>query len=335
VDVRSRLGISPACPVILGCHEALDRAREMARGTRKIGTTGRGIGPAYEDKVSRHGLRLADLADPERLEDKLGSVIEYHNFLLEHFYKTDPVDGAEIADQAAQLGEELKPMFTDVTSDLHALRDNGGKILYEGAQGSLLDIDHGTYPFVTSSNTTVGGVLTGAGVGPDAIDYVLGITKAYTTRVGSGPFPTELNDAAGKLMAERGVEFGATTGRPRRCGWLDAVAMKRMVRVNGISGLCITKLDVLDPFDEVKICIGYEGVDGFPLGAEEWSRVRPVYETLPGWDGTTQGLTDANGLPAGARAYLDRIEELIGAPVHMLSTGPERDANIIFKHPYD
>ncbi len=335
VDVRSRLGISPACPVILGCHEALDRAREMARGSRKIGTTGRGIGPAYEDKVSRHGLRLADLADPVRLEDKLGSVIEYHNFLLEHFYKTDPVDGAEIADQAARLGEELKPMFTDVTSDLHELRDSGGKILFEGAQGSLLDIDHGTYPFVTSSNTTVGGVLTGAGVGPDAIDYVLGVTKAYTTRVGSGPFPTELNDAAGKLMAERGVEFGATTGRPRRCGWLDAVAMKRMVRVNGISGLCITKLDVLDPFDEVKICIGYEGVDGFPLGAEEWSRVRPVYETLPGWEGTTQGLTDANGLPAGARAYLDRIEELIGAPVHMLSTGPERDANIIFKHPYD
>lgn len=335
VDVRSRLGISPACPVILGCHEALDRAREMARGTRKIGTTGRGIGPAYEDKVSRHGLRLADLADPARLEDKLGSVIEYHNFLLEHFYKTDPVDGAAIAEQAARLGEELKPMFTDVTSDLHELRDRGGKILFEGAQGSLLDIDHGTYPFVTSSNTTVGGVLTGAGVGPEAIDYVLGVTKAYTTRVGSGPFPTELNDEAGKLMAERGVEFGATTGRPRRCGWLDAVAMKRMVRVNGVSGLCITKLDILDAFDEVKICVGYEGVDGFPLGAEEWSRVRPVYETMPGWDGTTQGLTDAEGLPAGARAYLDRIEELIGAPVHMLSTGPERDANIIFKHPYD
>ncbi len=335
VEVRSRLGISPACPVILGCHEALDRAREMARGTRKIGTTGRGIGPAYEDKVSRHGLRLADLADPKRLEDKLGSVIDYHNFLLQHFYQTDPVDGAEIADQAARLGEELKPMFTDVTCDLHELRDAGGKILFEGAQGSLLDIDHGTYPFVTSSNTTVGGVLTGSGVGPDAIDYVLGITKAYTTRVGSGPFPTELDDAAGKLMAERGVEFGATTGRPRRCGWLDAVAMKRMVRVNGISGLCITKLDVLDPFEEVKICVAYEGVEGFPLGAEEWSRVRPVYETLPGWDGTTQGLTDAGGLPSGARAYLSRIEELIGAPVHMLSTGPERDAHIIFRHPYD
>ena len=334
VDVRARLGISPACPVILGCHEALDRAREIKRGKRAIGTTGRGIGPAYEDKVSRHGLRLADLADPDRLADKLDGVIDYHNFLLEHYYGVERVDGAAIADEAARLGQALKPMFTDVTADLHQLRDAGGKILFEGAQGSLLDIDHGTYPFVTSSNTTVGGVMTGAGVGPDAIDYVLGITKAYTTRVGSGPFPTELNDDAGRLMAERGVEFGSTTGRPRRCGWLDAVAMRRMVRINGVTGLCITKLDVLDTFDEVRICVDYEGVDSFPLGAEEWSRVRPVYETLPGWEGSTQGLTDPAGLPAGARAYLDRIAELIGAPVHMLSTGPERDANIIFQDPF-
>jgi adenylosuccinate synthase len=334
VEVRSRLGISPACPVILGCHEALDKARETARGIRKIGTTGRGIGPAYEDKVSRHGLRLADLADPERLADKLDAVIDYHNFLLEHLYKATPVDGAKIADQAARLGEVIKPMFTDVTGDLHELRAAGGRILFEGAQGSLLDIDHGTYPFVTSSNTTVGGVLTGTGVGPCDIDYVLGITKAYTTRVGSGPFPTELNDSAGKLMAERGVEFGATTGRPRRCGWLDAVAMKRMVRINGVTGLCITKLDVLDPFEEVKICVGYEGVDSFPVGAEEWERVRPVYETLPGWEGTTQGLTEQHRLPSGARAYLERIEELVGAPVHMLSTGPERNANVILRHPF-
>jgi adenylosuccinate synthase len=334
VDVRSRLGISPACPVILGFHEALDHAREEARGLRKIGTTGRGIGPAYEDKVSRHGLRLADLADPARLDDKLGGVIEYHNFLLEHFYKARPVDADAVADEAARLGEELKPMLSDVTQELHELRESGGRILFEGAQGSLLDIDHGTYPFVTSSNTTVGGVMTGTGVGPNAIDYVLGITKAYTTRVGSGPFPTELDNEAGRKMAKRGVEFGATTGRPRRCGWLDAVAMKRMVRVNGISGLCITKLDVLDTFDEVRICVDYDGVDSFPLGAEEWSRVRPVYETLPGWEGTTQGLTDAARLPSGARAYLERIEELIGAPVHMLSTGPERDANIIFNHPF-
>jgi len=334
VDVRSRLGISPACPVILGCHEALDRARELARGQRKIGTTGRGIGPAYEDKVSRHGLRLADLADPVRLKDKLGGVIEYHNFLLEHFYKTDPVDGAAIAEEAARLGEQLRPMFSDVTQELHELRDSGRKILFEGAQGSLLDIDHGTYPFVTSSNTTVGGVMTGTGVGPDAVDYVLGITKAYTTRVGSGPFPTELADAAGRKMAERGVEFGATTGRPRRCGWLDAVAMRRMVKINGVSGLCITKLDVLDTFDEVKICVGYDGVESFPLGAEEWTRVRPVYETLPGWKGTTQGLTDPSRLPTGARVYLERIEELIEAPVHMLSTGPERDANVVYRHPF-
>jgi adenylosuccinate synthase len=334
VDVRSRLGISPACPVILGCHQALDHAREHKRGKRAIGTTGRGIGPAYEDKVSRHGLRLADLADPERLAEKLDGVIDYHNFLLEHYYGVERVDGAAIAEQAARLGEALKPMFTDVTADLHHLRDTGGRILFEGAQGSLLDIDHGTYPFVTSSNTTVGGVMTGTGVGPDAIDYVLGVTKAYTTRVGGGPFPTELDDHAGRLMAKRGVEFGATTGRPRRCGWLDAVAMRRMVRVNGITGLCITKLDVLDTFDEVKICVDYEGVDGFPLGAEEWSHVRPVYETMSGWEGSTQGLTNPAGLPAGARAYLDRVAELIGAPVHMLSTGPERDANIIFQDPF-
>ena len=333
-DVRSRLGISPACPVILGCHEALDHAREKARGQQKIGTTGRGIGPAYEDKVSRHGLRLADLADPARLADKLGGVIEYHNFLLKHFYKTETVDGAAIADEAARLGEELKPMLSDVTAELHELRAGGRRILYEGAQGSLLDIDHGTYPFVTSSNTTVGGVMTGAGVGPNAVDYVLGITKAYTTRVGSGPFPTELDDAAGQLMAKRGVEFGATTGRPRRCGWLDAVAMRRMVRINGITGLCITKLDVLDTFDEVKICVDYDGVGSFPLGAEEWNRVSPVYESLPGWEGTTQGLTDAAKLPSGARKYLDRIETLIEAPVHMLSTGPERDANVIFTDPF-
>ncbi len=334
VGVRERLGISPACPVILGCHEALDKAREKAKGVRAIGTTGRGIGPAYEDKVSRHGLRLADLADPERLADKLGAVIDYHNFLLVHYYQAEPVDGTQIADDAARLGEVLKPMFVDVTGELHALRAGGGRILFEGAQGGLLDIDHGTYPFVTSSNTTVGGVLTGAGVGPRDIDYVLGITKAYTTRVGSGPFPTELQDEDGRLMAERGVEFGSTTGRPRRCGWLDAVAMRRMVQVNGVTGLCITKLDVLDPFDTVKICVAYEGVDGFPVGAEEWARVRPVYESLPGWEGTTQGLTDASKLPSGACAYLDRIAELIGAPVHMLSTGPERDANIIFEHPF-
>jgi len=334
INVRSRLGISPACPAILGFHEALDRAKERARGKKAIGTTGRGIGPAYEDKASRMGLRLADLADPARLEQKLGGLVDYYNFLLTEYYDADPVDEKRIAEEAAAMGAELKPMFADVTGELHELRRSEKKVLFEGAQGSLLDIDHGTYPFVTSSNTTVGGVYTGTGVGPGDIDYVLGITKAYTTRVGSGPFPTELHDDDGAMMAERGVEFGATTGRPRRCGWLDAVALKRMVRINGVTGLCITKLDVLDAFDRVRICVDYEGVEGFPVGAEEWERATPVYEDMPGWDGSTQGLTEQDKLPAEARAYLNRLEELIEAPVHMLSTGPERDANVILRHPF-
>ena len=334
VDVRPRLGLSGACPVILGSHVALDRAREHRRGKRAIGTTGRGIGPVYEDKASRLGIRLADLADPVRLEEKLGGVLEYHNFLLTRYYEADPVDTQEVAADAARLGEELQPMLCDVTEELHELRRSGGTLLFEGAQGSLLDIDHGTYPFVTSSNTTIGGVMTGAGVSPSEVDYVLGITKAYTTRVGSGPFPTELDDAVGRRIAEQGVEFGATTGRPRRCGWLDAVALRRMVRVNGITGLCVTKLDVLDGLDEVRICTGYRGVDTFPLGAEDWARVRPVYETLPGWSGDTRGMTESAALPARARAYLDRLEQLVEAPVHMLSTGPERESNVIFTHPF-
>lgn len=334
IEVDGRLGLSSACPVILACHEALDRAREKARGKKAIGTTGRGIGPVYEDKASRHGIRLADLADPVRLEDKLGGVLDYHNFLLEHFYDAKPLNVAQVADDAARQGEALKPMLCDVTDELHRMRRDGQALLFEGAQGALLDIDHGTYPFVTSSNTTVGGVMTGAGVGPGDIDYVLGITKAYTTRVGSGPFPTELDDEDGRRMAERGVEFGATTGRPRRCGWLDAVALRRMVRVNGVTGICLTKLDVLDGFATVKVCVDYEGVDAFPLGAEEWARARPVYETIAGWEGDTRGITDVADLPTGARAYLDRIEELVEAPIHMLSTGPEREANVIFQHPY-
>ena len=334
LEVRDRLRISPACPVILPCHEALDRAREQARGRQAIGTTGRGIGPAYEDKVARHGLRLADLADPDRLGDKLEGVLDFYNFILTRYFKADALDVDAITEQAGRLGAELKPMFADVTGLLHEYRRAGKAVLFEGAQGSLLDIDHGTYPYVTSSNTTVGGVMCGTGVGPGDIDYVLGITKAYTTRVGGGPFPTELADEHGRLMAERGVEFGATTGRPRRCGWLDAVALKRMVRVNGVTGLCITKLDVLDAFSEVRICTGYDGVDEFPVGAEEWARARPVYETMPGWEGTTQGLTERSGLPAAAVAYLERIEELVEAPVHMLSTGPERNANVILQHPF-
>lgn len=334
VEVRDRLGLSGACPVILGSHVALDRARERRRGRKAIGTTGRGIGPVYEDKASRLGIRLADLADPSRLSDKLGGVLDYHNFLLRHYYEAELVDVQQVGDEAGRLGAALRPLLTDVTEELHRMRREGRALLFEGAQGSLLDIDHGTYPFVTSSNTTVGGVLTGAGVGPADIDYVLGVTKAYTTRVGSGPFPTELDDDTGRRIAERGVEFGATTGRARRCGWLDAVALRRMVRVNGITGLCVTKLDVLDGLDEVRICTGYEGVDTFPLGAEDWARVQPVYETLPGWLGDTRGITDAAGLPGDARAYLDRLEELVEAPVHMLSTGPEREANVVFRHPY-
>jgi adenylosuccinate synthase len=334
VDVRSRLVLSGACPVILGSHVALDRARERRRGRKAIGTTGRGIGPVYEDKASRHGIRLADIADPERLSDKLGGVLDYHNFLLRHYYEAEPVNVDSVAEEAGRLGAELRPLLGDVTEELHEMRRAGRALLFEGAQGSLLDIDHGTYPFVTSSNTTVGGVLTGAGVSPAEIDYVLGVTKAYTTRVGSGPFPTELDDDVGRRIAERGVEFGATTGRPRRCGWLDAVALRRMVRVNGITGLCVTKLDVLDGFDEVRICTGYRGVDTFPQGAEDWARVEPVYESLPGWRGDTRGMTEASSLPDGARTYLDRIEELVEAPVHMLSTGPEREANVIYRHPY-
>lgn len=334
IEVRDRLGLSGACPVILASHVALDQARERARGNRAIGTTGRGIGPVYEDKASRHGIRLADISDPARLGDKLGGLLEYHNFLLTKLYGAEPLDPAQVADDAAHYGEIFKPLLCDVTEELHQLRRDGKALLFEGAQGSLLDIDHGTYPFVTSSNTTVGGVLTGTGIGPGDIDYVLGITKAYTTRVGSGPFPTELDDAVGRQIADRGAEFGATTGRPRRCGWLDAVALRRMVRVNGVTGLCVTKLDVLDGLDEVRVCVAYEGVDSFPQGAEDWQRVRPVYETLPGWSDTTHGLTDADALPHAARSYLERIEALIEAPVHMLSTGPEREANIIIRYPF-
>lgn len=334
VDVRSRLGISPACPVILQYHEALDLAREAKRGKSAIGTTGRGIGPAYEDKVVRHGLRLADLLDERRLNDKLEPLLDYYNFMLTHYFSAQPVDVASVAQDALAYGELLAPMLMDVTARLHGLRDAGAKILFEGAQGVLLDIDHGTYPYVTSSNTTIGGVMTGAGVAPRDIDYVLGITKAYSTRVGGGPFPTELTDDIGALIAQRGNEFGSTTGRPRRCGWLDAVALKRMVRANGVTGLCLTKLDVLDGLDEVLICTDYDGVTSFPVGAEEWASLRPVYEKHAGWSGSTQGITSKDALPNEARAYLNRVEALVGVPIDILSTGPERDANIVFRDPF-
>lgn len=334
VKVKERLGLSPACPVILRYHEALDLAREKKRGKGAIGTTGRGIGPAYEDKVVRHGLRLADLIDEKRLRDKLEPLLDYYNFMLVNYFEQGALAASEVIDEALDYGQVLAPMLVDVTGQLHALRDRGAKILYEGAQGALLDIDHGTYPYVTSSNTTIGGVMTGAGVAPGDIDYVLGITKAYSTRVGGGPFPTELHDDVGALIAKRGNEFGSTTGRPRRCGWLDAVALKRMVRTNGITGLCLTKLDVLDTFSEVKICVDYEGVTDFPIGAEDWDRLQPVYESHEGWSGSTQGITEREALPAKAREYLDRVEALVGVPIDILSTGPERSANIIFRDPF-
>ena len=337
VEVRSRLTISPSAPVIMPYHEALDLAREEARGQKAIGTTGRGIGPAYEDKASRRGIRVSDLLNAKALAEKLSAVMEYHNFVLVNRYGKPALDIQRTLDDTLQLGAEFESLIGDVSGTLHELRAQGKKILFEGAQGTLLDIDHGTYPYVTSSNTTVGGVCTGAGVGPDAIDYVLGITKAYTTRVGSGPFPTELFDDVGAGIAERGVEFGATTGRPRRCGWLDAVALRRAVNLNGISGFCVTKLDVLDGMEELKVCTAYR-LDGQevqvpPTNPEDWERLEPVYQSFPGWKDTTRGVTGFDRLPATAQSYLREVQNLTGAPIHMISTGPDRKENIILKHP--
>lgn len=338
VPVRERLRLSPACPLILPYHVALDQARELARGNAKIGTTGRGIGPAYEDKVARRGLRLGDLLHPERFAEKLKEVIEYHNFSLTQYYKVDPVDFDTVLTDALAMGEQLKPLIADVSELLHEARETGEPILFEGAQGSLLDIDHGTYPFVTSSNTTAGGTATGSGFGPLYLDYVLGITKAYTTRVGSGPFPTELACDVGEHLGVKGHEFGATTGRKRRTGWFDAVALHHAVRINSISGICLTKLDVLDGLDEVKICVGYQDDQGNSLGipcdAEGWESVRPVYETMPGWQESTAGVQSLDGLPATARAYIARLEELIGAPVDIISTGPDRVETIVLRSPF-
>ncbi len=337
VDVRSRLGISPACPVIMPYHELLDKAREKARGVNAIGTTGRGIGPAYEDKVSRRGIRVSDLYNPVLLAEKLEEAMDYHNFVLEKYFDMQPMAYDRVLDDALQLGACFSELVMDVSGELHRLRTEGKRILYEGAQGSLLDIDHGTYPFVTSSNTTIGAVCTGAGVGPSAIDYVLGITKAYTTRVGSGPFPTELFDDVGAGIAERGAEFGATTGRPRRCGWLDAVALRRASHTNGVSGFCVTKLDVLDGVETIKVGIAYrldgELLDVPPQNAEAWDDLEVEYESFPGWSESTRGVTNFEELPANAKTYLAAIEALCGAPVHMISTGPERKENIIIQHP--
>ena len=337
VDVRSRLGISPACPVIMPYHELLDHAREKAKGDKAIGTTGRGIGPAYEDKVSRRGIRISDLYNQALLAEKLEEALDFHNFVLDKYFGMQRLSFDRVLDDALQLGACFSELVADVSGELHRLRSDGKRILYEGAQGSLLDIDHGTYPFVTSSNTTIGAVCTGAGVGPSAIDYVLGITKAYTTRVGSGPFPTELFDDIGAGIAKRGDEFGATTGRPRRCGWLDAVALRRAAHTNGVSGFCVTKLDVLDGIDTIKVGVAYrlngKLLDVPPQNPEAWNDLEVEYESFPGWQESTRGVTNYDDLPANAKSYITAMESLSGAPVHLISTGPDRKENIIIKHP--
>ncbi|MBY4677063.1 adenylosuccinate synthase [Marinobacterium arenosum] len=338
VPVRERLRLSPACPLILPYHVALDQAREAARGDAKIGTTGRGIGPAYEDKVARRGLRLGDLMNTELFTRKLKEVMEYHNFMLQNYYQAEPVSFDAVLAEALEMAEQLRPMVTDVSEVLHDLRKRGENIMFEGAQGSLLDIDHGTYPYVTSSNTTAGGTSTGSGFGPLYLDYVLGITKAYTTRVGGGPFPTELGCDVGARLAERGHEFGATTGRARRCGWFDAVALKHAIQINSISGLCLTKLDVLDGLETIKVCVGYKDKDGNVVqslsGSEDYEAVEPVYEELPGWSESTVGVRSLEQLPAAAQAYIKRLEELCEAPVDIVSTGPDRNETIVLRDPY-
>ena len=339
VPVEQRLRVSSACPLILSSHVLLDRAREQTSGAAAIGTTGRGIGPAYEDKIARRALRVADLFAPQALQAKLERLLDFHNFLLVHYYKTERVEPRRELDNLLALGERVKPLVVDVTEALRDLNARGASVLFEGAQGAMLDIDLGTYPFVTSSNTTVGGAAAGSGLGPGAIDYVLGIVKAYTTRVGAGPFPTELHDDVGRRLREVGLEFGATTGRPRRCGWFDAVLLRRAVFTNSVAGLCVTKLDVLDGLPEIKICVGYR-LDGRvqntpPLLIERFGECEPVYESLPGWAQPTAGVTDESALPAEAKAYLSRIEELAGVPIHIVSTGPSREALIVRRHPFD
>ncbi|HEY7886144.1 MAG TPA: adenylosuccinate synthase [Cellvibrionaceae bacterium] len=338
VPVRERLRLSPACPLILPYHVALDQAREIRRGNAKIGTTGRGIGPAYEDKVARRGLRLGDILDMESFAVKLREVMDYHNFALTEYYKVDAVDYDETLAKVHAWSKQLIPMIADVTNILHTARESGESILFEGAQGSLLDIDHGTYPFVTSSNTTAGGTATGSGFGPLYLDYVLGITKAYTTRVGSGPFPTELGCDVGKHLGEKGHEFGATTGRQRRCGWFDAVAVHHANRINSVTGMCLTKLDVLDGLDCVKICIGYHDKNGntvsVPFDADGWERVEPVYEEMPGWQESTIGASTLEELPQNARNYIKRLEEILKTPVDIISTGPDRVETIVLRHPF-
>jgi adenylosuccinate synthase len=339
VPARERLQISESCPLILPYHIALDQARELARGKKAIGTTGRGIGPAYEDKVSRRGLRLGELLDPAHFTERLREVMEYHNFALEHYFKAAPVDYSKVLDEALAQGEQIAPMVADIPGQLHQLRKAGESIMFEGAQGALLDIDHGTYPYVTSSTTTAGGAASGSGVGPRHIDYVLGIVKAYTTRVGAGPFPTELFDDTGTYLGEKGHEFGATTGRQRRCGWLDAVALNRSLAINSVTGMCITKLDVLDGLETIRIAVNYrlngEILDTPPAGADLIEQCAPEYIEMPGWSESTVGAKSFDELPAAARAYLNKIETLCETPIAIVSTGPDRAETIILKHPFE
>jgi len=341
VEVASRLMISEACPAILPYHVAIDVAREMARGENKIGTTCKGIGPAYEDKVARRAIRIADMLNEERFGEKLRENLDYHNFVLTNYLKVSAVDYQKTFDDAMALVPRLKPMVGDVSSALYAAFKAGGNLLFEGAQGSLLDVDHGTYPYVTSSNCVAGNASAGTGVGPNMLHYILGITKAYTTRVGSGPFPSELStdDGVGEHLSRVGHEFGTVTGRARRCGWFDAALLRRSVQINGVSGMCLTKLDVLDGIESLKLCTGYmidgRAVDIFPVGAEEAARCVPVYETMPGWTENTVGAKSLAELPPAARAYILRIEELVGVPIDMVSTGPDREETIVLRHPFE
>ncbi len=338
IPVEQRLKISESCPLILPSHIALDQAREKSAGKSAIGTTGRGIGPAYEDKAARRGLKVIDLLNEKVFQEKLQGLLDYHNFVLEQYHGLQPFDINRVFDEFMALGARVKPMVLDVTTALYKHQSQGHHILFEGAQGALLDVDHGTYPYVTSSNTTAGGACTGSGVGPMHLDYVLGITKAYTTRVGAGPFPTELFDEVGKTLAEKGCEVGATTGRNRRCGWFDAVLLKRSLVMNSVTGICLTKLDVLDGLETVKICTGYKYEEGIyeqlPINAITLERCEPIYEEMPGWKESTYNVTRLDDLPDNAIQYIKRLETLLGVPVDLVSTGPDRNANIIVRHPF-
>jgi adenylosuccinate synthase len=338
-SVRDRLRISEATPLVLPVHVKLDQARERARGDAKIGTTGKGIGPAYEDKVARRAVRVGDLFSRELLAAKLGELLAFHNFVLTHYYKEAPEDFQQTLDALLGYADIVKPMVADVTELLRLHLKRGDNVLFEGAQGAMLDVDHGTYPYVTSSNTTAGGASTGSGVGPRELDYVLGIVKAYATRVGSGPFLTELDNDIGQHIREKGSEYGTVTRRPRRCGWFDAVAARRSIFNNSVTGLCVTKLDVLDELDTIRICVGYQSggvsVEVPPIGAEGFARIEPVYEDLPGWKCNTYGVRRYRDLPEAARLYLKRMEEVTETEIAIISTGPDREHTMVLRNPFD